>query len=160
MGTVDVIKVPHGDGGMQALTTPAAVRPAAGRAGADAAPRPEMAVSIRRLTKSYRHPWTQKLTRGLEPLDLDVARGEVFGYLGPTGAAKAPPINNLPGPPNPPRGPATILGEPIDRVASRRRIGFLPEHPYFYDSLTGVEYLEFVARLSGMPAREAMRAAR
>src|SRR5436190_931300 len=45
-------------------------------------------------------------------------------------------------------------------VAGRARIGFLPEQPYFYDSLTGIEYLEFVARLSGVGAHEATRASR
>jgi ABC-2 type transport system ATP-binding protein len=117
-------------------------------------------VSIRGLCKQYRHPWTQKVTRGLEPLDLDVHRGEVFGYLGPNGAGKTTTLKILTGLLKPTSGTATILGEPLERVSSRGRMGFLPEQPYFYDSLTGVEYLEFVARLSGMPGRDATRAAR
>jgi len=118
------------------------------------------AVSIVGLTKNYRHPWTRKISRGLEPLDLEVHRGEVFGYLGPNGAGKTTTLKILTGLLKPTAGTAMILGEPIERVSSRARIGFLPEQPYFYDSLTGVEYLEFVARLSGMPGREATKAAR
>jgi ABC-2 type transport system ATP-binding protein len=117
-------------------------------------------VSIRGLTKHYRHPWTGKISRGLEPLDLEVQRGEVFGYLGPNGAGKTTTLKILTGLLKPTAGTATILGEPIEKVASRKRIGFLPEQPYFYDSLTGVEYLEFVARLSGVGARDAARASR
>jgi ABC-2 type transport system ATP-binding protein len=140
----------------QPLAAPAGERPIAGRPGAGESP----AVSIRGLCKRYRHPWTQKVTRGLEPLDLDVRRGEVFGYLGPNGAGKTTTLKILTGLLKPTAGTASILGEPIERVSSRARMGFLPEQPYFYDSLTGVEYLEFVAQLSGLGAHEATRAAR
>jgi ABC-2 type transport system ATP-binding protein len=142
----------------QPLAASATDRPSAGRLATAAASGP--AVSICGLSKHYRHPWTQKVTRGLEPLDLDVRRGEVFGYLGPNGAGKTTTLKILTGLLKPTAGTASILGEPIEKVSSRRRIGFLPEQPYFYDSLTGIEYLEFVAQLSGMGAHEATRAAR
>ena len=145
----------------QSLTAVGGERPVSGRAGRDErAPAGEVAVRIEGLTKTYQHPWTLKRTRGLERLDLDVHRGEVFGYLGPNGAGKTTTLKILTGLLKPTSGNATIFGEPIHRVASRARIGFLPEQPYFYDSLTGPEYLEFVARLSGMGARDATRAAR
>jgi len=148
----------------QPLATPAGERPDAGHphmsSGGAAMAGDVPAVSIRGLSKQYRHPWTQKITRGLEPLDLEVRRGEVFGYLGPNGAGKTTTLKILTGLLKPTSGTALILGEPIERVSSRARIGFLPEQPYFYDSLTGVEYLEFVARLSGMAGRDATRAAR
>jgi len=144
----------------QSLTAPAGERPIAGHSQSGAGASDVPAVSIRGLMKQYRHPWTQKVTRGLEPLDLEVRRGEVFGYLGPNGAGKTTTLKILTGLLKPTAGTAMIFGEPIERVSSRARIGFLPEQPYFYDSLTGVEYLEFVAQLSGMPGREATRAAR
>ena len=118
------------------------------------------AVRIQGLQKTYQHPWTLKRTQALVGLNLEVRRGEVFGYLGPNGAGKTTTLKILTGLLKPTSGTASIFGEPIHRVASRRRIGFLPEQPYFFDSLTGPEYLEFVARLSGMPAQEATRAAR
>ena len=54
----------------------------------------------------------------------------------------------------PTSGSASILGQPVDRVAMRRRIGFLPEHPYFYDYLTAQELLVYVGRLFGLRAPE------
>jgi ABC-2 type transport system ATP-binding protein len=87
-------------------------------------------------------------------------RGEVFGYLGPNGAGKTTTLKLLCGLHRPSAGNAWLLGVPIHDEASRRRIGFLPEHPYFYDHLNGVEYLEFAARLSGLHAADARRRAR
>jgi ABC-2 type transport system ATP-binding protein len=118
------------------------------------------AVRIEGLTKTYRHPWTMKVTRGLENLSLEVGRGEVFGYLGPNGAGKTTTLKILTGLLKPTSGRAWLLGESIETVTSRRRLGFLPEQPYFFDYLTGIEYLEFVARLSGVPGAEASRAAK
>ncbi len=120
----------------------------------------EAAVRIEKLTKVYRGNWTLKTTVGLDHLDLEVRRGEVFGYLGPNGAGKTTTLKILTGLLKPSSGRAWLMGEPIERVASRRCLGFLPEQPYFFDHLTGPEYLEFAARLSGMGAHEATRAAR
>jgi len=118
------------------------------------------AVRIEGLTKTYRSNWTLKTTCGLQNLDLEVGRGEVFGYLGPNGAGKTTTLKILTGLLKPTSGRAWLLGESIESVASRRAIGFLPEQPYFYDYLNGLEYLEFVARLSGTPGREAGTAAK
>jgi len=117
-----------------------------------------LAIELRALRKEYVRG--KKTTVAVDGLDLEVRRGEVFGYLGPNGAGKTTTLKILTGLLKPTSGTAMILGEPIERVSSRARIGFLPEQPYFYDSLTGVEYLEFVARLSGMAGRDATRAAR
>jgi len=129
----------------------------AGSPGADAValPRPELAVETRALTKRYRNPWTLRVQPGVESLDLEVARGEVMGYLGPNGAGKTTTLKILTGLHKPTSGRAWLLGEPVDRVSSRRRLGFLPEHPYFYDYLNGVEYLSFAGQLSGLGAHEA-----
>ncbi len=95
------------------------------------------------------HPWTLRVTRALQGLDLDVRRGEVLGLLGPNGAGKTTTLKILTGLLKPTRGRAWLLGEPIESIASRRSLGFLPEQPYFYDYLNGMEYLELVAGLSG-----------
>lgn len=118
------------------------------------------AVRIEGLTKIYRGNWSLKTSVGLDHLDLEVRRGEVFGYLGPNGAGKTTTLKILTGLLKPTRGRAWLLGESIDRVESRRALGFLPEQPYFYDYLTGLEYLEFAASLSGLSGREASRAAK
>jgi ABC-2 type transport system ATP-binding protein len=113
------------------------------------------AILTRGLTKLYRHPWTFRTRRGLEDLDLDIRRGEVFGYLGPNGAGKTTTLKLLAGLHRPTRGGAWILGESIETDSSRSRLGFLPERPYFYEYLSGPEYLEFAGRLSGLSGREA-----
>jgi len=146
---------------VQSSAAAGASRPAGDRrsvqhAGADDLP----AVRIEELTKLYRANWSLRSSVGLDHLSLEVRRGEVFGYLGPNGAGKTTTLKILTGLLKPTSGRAWLLGESIERVGSRRSLGFLPEQPYFYDYLTGIEYLEFVARLSGMPAHGASRAAR
>ncbi len=145
----------------QSLTAVAGTRPELDRSMAPAPADPcEIAVRIVGLTKTYVHPWTLKRTCGLDALNLEVHRGEVFGYLGPNGAGKTTTMKILAGLLKPTSGQAYLLGTSIDDVRSRASLGFLPEQPYFYDSLSGLEYLEFVARLSGMQAQPALRAAR
>jgi len=117
------------------------------------------AIEVRGLTKTYRHPWTLKETAGLCDVSFDVRRGEVFGYLGPNGAGKTTTLKILTGLLKPTSGRARLMGRDIQSVESRRPLGFLPEQPYFYDYLNGPEYLEMVARLSGLGAREARAAA-
>ncbi len=114
-----------------------------------------LAVCTLRLTKYYRNPWTLRVRRGLEDLNLEVHRGEVLGYLGPNGAGKTTTLKLLTGLLRPSSGRAWLMGESIESPASRRRMGFLPEQPYFYDYLTGTEYLELAGRLSGLHAAEA-----
>ena len=135
---------------------PAADRPSVPSSAVSGTP----AVRIEDLTKVYRANWSMKSSMGLDHLSLEVRRGEVFGYLGPNGAGKTTTLKILTGLLKPTSGRAWLMGEPIDRVESRRSLGFLPEQPYFYDYLTGIEYLEFVGRLSGLPAHEATTAAR
>ncbi|OGF09392.1 MAG: hypothetical protein A2W00_14890 [Candidatus Eisenbacteria bacterium RBG_16_71_46] len=119
-----------------------------------------MAVQAVGLTKHYLNPWTLRRARGLESLSLSIHRGEVLGLLGPNGAGKTTTMKILTGLLRPSAGRAWILGEPVDRTASRRRLGFLPEQPYFYDYLTGLEYLELAGQLSGLGGHEASRRAR
>jgi len=141
---------------MQTSTGAGGERPAAGRPRRGAScPNPSLAVCARGLSKHYIHPWTRRTTRGLEDLSLDVARGEVLGLLGPNGAGKTTTLKILTGLLKATRGRAWLLGEPVEETASRRGLGFLPEQPYFYDYLNGIEYLELVARLSGLQAQVA-----
>jgi ABC-2 type transport system ATP-binding protein len=118
------------------------------------------AILTRGLTKRYRNNWTLKVSRGIENLNLEVRRGEVMGFLGPNGAGKTTTLKLLVGLHKPTGGEAWVLGEAIDRPSCRKRLGFLPEQPYFYDYLSGIEYLEFAAQLSGLGAHEATTRAR
>jgi ABC-2 type transport system ATP-binding protein len=131
-------------------------RPAAGQT----VPDPGLAVCVRGLSKHYVHPWTLKVTRGLDALDLEVRRGEVMGLLGPNGAGKTTTLKLLTGLLKPTHGQAWLMGEPVENTAARRSLGFLPEQPYFYDYLNGLEYLELAAQLSGLQASTARARAR
>jgi ABC-2 type transport system ATP-binding protein len=83
-------------------------------------------------------------------LTLHVSRGEVFGFLGPNGAGKSTSVKMLLGLVSPTSGEAEILGRTLGDVATRSKIGFLPEHFRFYDWLTGTELLRLHGRLYGM----------
>ena len=121
---------------------------------------PNAAVRAVGLSKFYRSNWTLKTTRGLEDLNFELPRGEVMGYLGPNGAGKTTTLKLLTGLLKPTSGSAWLLGESIESPASRRRLGFLPEQPYFYDYLSGLEYLTMAGQLSGLAAQDAHRQAK
>ncbi|MBI1746052.1 MAG: ABC transporter ATP-binding protein [Acidobacteria bacterium] len=107
-------------------------------------------VEITHLTKDYRTGfWFHKRRRALEDLSLTVQAGEIFGFLGPNGAGKTTTLKILMGLIRPTAGKARILGCPIDHVQMHQEIGFLPENPYFYEYLTGREYLIYTAELFG-----------
>jgi ABC-2 type transport system ATP-binding protein len=111
------------------------------------------AIEILGLEKVYQVGfWRKKPKCALKPLHLQVEEGEVFGFLGPNGAGKTTTLKMLMGLVYPTSGSARILGGDISDRAVRAQIGFLPEHPYFYDYLTGRELLEYYGRLSGMPS--------
>lgn len=111
------------------------------------------AVSISNLAKSHRVGF---LARGSRPalidLSLDVDPGEIFGYLGPNGAGKTTTLKILMGLSFADSGTASILGLPLADSGWRYRVGYLPEHPYFYDYLTAAEYLDYAGRLCGLAA--------
>jgi ABC-2 type transport system ATP-binding protein len=85
---------------------------------------------------------------------LRVEPGESFGFLGPNGAGKTTTIKMLMALIRPTAGQATVLGRPLGDRQARARIGFLPEHPYFYDYLKPLEFLDFYGRLFRLTARE------
>lgn len=103
------------------------------------------------LTKEYRAGFWRRRVRVLHDLNLQVESGEVFGFLGPNGAGKTTTLKLLTGLIHPTAGSATVLGEPAGSVGVKARIGFLPENPYFYDYLTGAEYLDYCGALAGLP---------
>jgi ABC-2 type transport system ATP-binding protein len=111
------------------------------------------AIEIKELTKSYPVGfWKKQLRVALKPFNLTVATGETFGFLGPNGAGKTTTLKLLMGIVFPTSGSATILGKHFRDPDIKKRIGFLPEQPYFYDYLSAPELLDYYARLSGMAA--------
>jgi ABC-2 type transport system ATP-binding protein len=115
------------------------------------------AIEIRGLSKDYPVGfWKKKLRPALKSLDLTVEAGEAFGFLGPNGAGKTTTLKLLMGIIFPTAGSATILGKHFLDPEVRKKVGFLPEQPYFYDYLSAPELLDYYAGLSGMarPERE------
>ena len=113
------------------------------------------AIEIRGLAKDYPVGfWKKTLRPALKPLDLTVESGEAFGFLGPNGAGKTTTLKLLMGIIFPSAGSANILGKHFLDPEVRKRIGFLPEQPYFYDYLSAPELLDYYAGLSGVTAVE------
>jgi len=92
-------------------------------------------------------------------LNFSVEGGEVFGFLGPNGAGKTTTIRMLMGILVPSSGRATIDGLDcqLERVEVKRRVGYLPDSPIFYDFLRGREILEFVGEMHGQTRGDARR---
>jgi ABC-2 type transport system ATP-binding protein len=90
----------------------------------------------------------------VDRLNLRIERGEIFGFIGPNGAGKTTTIKMMGGVLAPTEGSITVCG--IDMQAdpenAKRRIGFIPDRPYLYEKLTGVEFLKFTADVYGVPA--------
>lgn len=98
------------------------------------------------LGKIYRTGfWLNQKIESLKNCSLTVYEGETFGLLGPNGAGKTTLLKTLLDIIKPTSGRATLLGHPIGDRKIKQRIGYLPENAYFYDYLTGWEFLEFVA---------------
>src|SRR5215208_4675611 len=118
------------------------------------------AIKTTGLTKHYQVGfWRPRPYIALDNLSLSVATGEVFGFLGPNGAGKTTTLKLLMQLIYPTSGHAEILGKPVGDVAVKRRIGYLPEQPYFYDYLTAEELPHYFAALFGYGAAERRRRA-
>jgi ABC-2 type transport system ATP-binding protein len=116
-------------------------------------PVPALATDL--LTKDYAVGfWRKRPYRALDRLTLEVASGEVFGFLGPNGAGKTTAIKLLMQLVFPTSGRAEIFGRPLGDLGVKRRIGYLPENPYFYDYLTAEELLIYFAGLFGLNGTE------
>ncbi len=106
------------------------------------------------LAKTFRLDFFRKQVEAVKDVTFDVRRGEVFGFLGPNGAGKTTTLKMLMGLVAPTRGRASVLGRPVADIEAKRRLGYLPESPYFYEYLTPEEFLDLVGALFGLPAAE------
>jgi ABC-2 type transport system ATP-binding protein len=117
-------------------------------------------VEIKNLTKDYDVGfWRKRKVRALDGLSLDVNQGEIFGFLGANGAGKTTTLKLLMRLIFPTNGSARILDYDISDVSMHRRIGYLPENPYFYDYLTALEFLNFCGQIFGLTKAERNRRA-
>jgi ABC-2 type transport system ATP-binding protein len=114
----------------------------------------EWAIETCGLRKLYGSRLRRSSFVALDGLDLQVPRGQVFGFLGPNGAGKTTTIMMLLGNIRRSGGEAWVLGRPIGDVEAKRRLGFLPEKFQFHDFLSADEFLELHGKLYGMQARD------
>jgi ABC-2 type transport system ATP-binding protein len=105
------------------------------------------------LGKIYRTGfWLNQKIESLKSCSLSVYEGETFGLLGPNGAGKTTLLKTLLGIIRATSGKAVLLGRPIGDRTVKQRIGYLPENAYYYDYLTGWEFLQFAAGIFQIPS--------
>lgn len=116
------------------------------------------AIEINDLTKNYSVGfWKKQIRPALRNLTLSVEGGETLGFIGPNGAGKTTTLKLLMGIIFPTSGSASILGKDISDPEIKKKIGFLPEQPYFYDYLSAPELLDYYADLSGVAHEQRRR---
>ncbi len=110
----------------------------------------EPVLSLRGVTKRY-----GRFT-AVSGLDLDVLRGEIFGFLGPNGAGKTTTIRMVAGVLRPTEGTIVLGGDDLatSPEAAKARVGYIPDRPYVYEKLSGGEFLRFVGGLWGKDGDE------
>jgi ABC-2 type transport system ATP-binding protein len=106
-------------------------------------------LELRRVTKHFSG------IPAVDDVSFSARPGEVTGYLGPNGSGKSTTMKMITGLIEMTSGQILFDGKPIDEdpVDYKRRMGYVPEEPYLYNHLSGVEYLTMVADLRGLPAR-------
>ncbi len=109
-----------------------------------------LSVKINGISKSYKRGISKKRIQAIDRLSLDISEGEVFGLVGPNGAGKSTTIKILMNFVFPDSGNATIFGQNVCCPEARKDIGFLPENPCYYKSLSAQELLSFGAETAGM----------
>ena len=111
-----------------------------------------LAIKTEHLAKIYKTGG--KETKAIQDLNLDVTPNQIYGFLGPNGAGKTTTINILLGLTAPTAGTAWILEKQIGNIEIKQKIGFLPQSPYFYESFSSVELLNFYGKIFKIPRKE------
>src|SRR6478672_10485645 len=111
----------------------------------------EVIVSVRGLTKVFKDFWTRPKARAVDNVDFEVRKGEVFGLLGPNGSGKSTTVKLMLGLLYPTKGHIEVFGHSPRHVATKARIGYLPEESYLYRYLNSRETLDFFGNLFQLP---------
>jgi ABC-2 type transport system ATP-binding protein len=100
-------------------------------------------IELRNLTKRYGS------FTAVNAINLEVPKGELFGFLGPNGAGKTTTLRMIAGILRPTSGSVNIGGIDLvaNPIAAKSKLGFIPDRPFIYEKLTGIEFLRFVAGL-------------
>src|ERR1041385_7028661 len=119
----------------------------------------EVVISVRGLTKVFKDFWGRAKARAVDNVDFEVRRGEVFGLLGPNGSGKSTTVKLLLGLLYPTSGHVEVFGHSPRHVATKSRIGYLPEESYLYRYLNSGETLDFFGSLFDLSNTERRRRA-
>jgi ABC-2 type transport system ATP-binding protein len=111
----------------------------------------EIIVTVRGLTKVFKDFWGRPKARAVDNIDFEVRRGEVFGLLGPNGSGKSTTVKLILGLLYPTKGHIEVFGRSTRHVATKARIGYLPEESYLYRYLNSHETLDFFGNLFHLP---------
>ncbi len=114
----------------------------------------ETIISVRGLTKVFKDFWGRPKAKAVDNVDFDVRQGEVFGLLGPNGSGKSTTVKLLLGLLYPTKGHIEVFGHSTRHVATKERIGYLPEESYLYRYLNSRETLDFFGNLFQLPAAD------
>ena len=108
------------------------------------------AVELKDVTKRYNE------IVAVNNFSLTISTGEIFGLLGPNGSGKSTTLKMLMGLVQPTAGSVSVLGLDVQKqpVEVKRLVGYVPESPNIYEFLTGIEYLDFIADIYGVPTAE------
>lgn len=112
------------------------------------------AIRIERLSKVFKGDLGKKPVTAVDSFDLEVQTGEVFAFLGPNGAGKTTSIKLIMRLLRPTTGKIELFGRSNRSSNVMETVGFLPEQPSLYVHLTGLEFLDFIARLFQIPSAE------
>jgi ABC-2 type transport system ATP-binding protein len=107
-------------------------------------------LSLDSVKQSFRSGFWLKEIEVLKGVSFEVPRKSIFGFLGPNGAGKTTLIHLITGIKRPASGSLKLDGVECHEMAAKRKIGYLPERPYFYEHLTGESFLSYFGRLTGM----------
>ncbi|MCC7376664.1 MAG: ABC transporter ATP-binding protein [Verrucomicrobiales bacterium] len=121
--------------------------PAAGAS----APSTDAIVRVSGLSKVFKDFWGRPKARAVDNVSFEVRRGEVFGLLGPNGSGKSTTVKLLLGLLYPTKGVVEVFGRSPRHVATKARIGYLPEESYLYRYLDSRETLDFFGNLFQLP---------
>ncbi len=114
----------------------------------------ETVVSVQGLVKVFKDFWGRPKAHAVNNVSFQVKKGEVFGLLGPNGSGKSTTVKLLLGLLNPTRGHIEVFGRSTRHVATKRRIGYLPEESYLYRYLNSGETLDFFGSLFNLAPEE------
>jgi ABC-2 type transport system ATP-binding protein len=114
----------------------------------------ENVIVVRGLTKVFKDFWNRPKARAVDNVNFEVKRGEVFGLLGPNGSGKSTTVKILLGLLFPTKGHIEVFGNSPRHVATKSRIGYLPEESYLYRYLDSDETLDFFGNLFDLPPAE------